>query len=650
MGVEEVFVYCGSHTQLLEEYIQSSRWHAPTSPFSKVELIRSTSKTVGDAMRHLDSLHLLVNDFIVVYGDVVSNLSLEGALAAHRARRAADKNAMMTMVLREVGPHHRTKNQVASPAFVIDPTKQRCLHYEEIQPRASDRFVTVDPEIMTDHGEIEVRTDMIDCGIDICTPEVLALWSDNFDFETPRKGFLYSVLKDYELNGKTIHTHIVSDDYAARVNDLHSYDSITKDMLSRWTYPLCPDSNLMPDQTYTMVKGNIYKEQGVILARSSVINRRTVIGRDTSIGEGTVVSNSVIGRRCNIGRNVRIEGSYIWDDAAIADGAVVTSAIIANEAHLGRNCKVEPGALISYQVRIGDGITVKGPSRVTRMQRAPEMYTEPVVGDPDPRVVGEKGDGFEFYDEDEDEEDIAERALRNLVVLEELDDGQDSISDLSSEDGSDDEFTHSRDRADDSRTSSFVSTGSDDSQDPGHAKNFHHDAVNSIFDSLVKSDDYANMQLELTALRMSTNASEHQVRRAMVHATMRYISQLLEEGTKPKDAANSLFSRYKSLVSRTMFDKQRANKDDQVDFLLLLQQDLASRTQGETIILFVCNALFTNDIIEEEGFEQWWEDSRSSEGDELVRVRKGVQQFIDALLAEDDSEEDESEEDDEDEE
>ena len=44
-------------------------------------------------MRDLDSRGLLVGDFLLVYGDVVSNLPLESALAAHRARRAKDKNA-----------------------------------------------------------------------------------------------------------------------------------------------------------------------------------------------------------------------------------------------------------------------------------------------------------------------------------------------------------------------------------------------------------------------------------------------------------------------------------------------------------------------------------------------------------------------------
>ncbi|KAG9873229.1 nucleotide-diphospho-sugar transferase, partial [Aureobasidium melanogenum] len=232
------------------------------------------------------------------------NLPIEAAIAAHRQRRTKDKNAIMTMVLREAGTAHRTKMQRVSPVFVLDPTKNRCLHYEQMRPNQPSHLVTLDPDILKEHDELEIREDLIDCGIDICTPDVLALWSDNFDYEAPRKGFLHSVLKDYELNGKTIHTHIVDEHYAARVKNLRAYDAVTKDILSRWAYPICPDSNLVRDQTYRLTKGNVYREEGVVLARSCHIGPRTVIGRATAIGDGSEISNSVIGRRCIIGRNV----------------------------------------------------------------------------------------------------------------------------------------------------------------------------------------------------------------------------------------------------------------------------------------------------------------------------------------------------------
>jgi translation initiation factor eIF-2B subunit epsilon len=605
-------------------------------------------------MRDLDSRSMLVGDFLLVYGDVVSNLPLESALAAHRARRVKDKNAIMTMVLRAAGTTHRTKAQGTNPIFVIDPSKDRCLHFEQMPNRDQTHFVSIDAELLSSNQELDIRQDLIDAGIDICTPEVLALWSDNFDFQAPRKGFLHSVLKDYELNGKTIHTHIVTDHYAARVKNLHAYDAISKDITSRWAYPLCPDSNLLQGQSFRLQKGNIYKEEGVILARDCVINSKTVIGRGTSVGDGSVISNSIIGRNCTIGRGVTIDGAYIWDHASIGDGCTVKKAIIANEASLGKKCIVEPGALISYGVGIGEGVTIRGTHRITRAKRRREHGEDLVRGSPDPTIVGARGDGFEFQDSDEEDEEelvdgLVPKATRKLkryiemtqsltdIVYNLATRSLESISTLGSESDGEHETSHIK-----SATGSFVSTAS---QDSDHAANFDHDATASIYDSLVVGHESANIQLELTALRMSTNASDHQVRRAVVVAFVKRISQLISAGSIVKDAVAQVFTQHKDLVERSIFDKNASSKSDQVDFLMILQSELTHRESGDMILLNAATKLLELDVIEADGVLQWWESTKSSESEDLQKVKEKTNQLIEFL---NDSSEEESEDDDDD--
>lgn len=639
-------MYCGAHREQVEEYIARSKWSAQSSPFSKLELIQSTSHSIGDAMRDLDSRSLLVGDFLLVYGDVVSNLPLESALAAHRARRAKDKNAIMTMVLREAGNSHRTKARGSSPVFVIDPTKDRCLHFEQMPNRDQTHYLSIDPELLSSHQELEVRQDLIDCGIDICTPDVLALWSDNFDFQAPRKGFLHSVLKDYELNGKTFHTHIVADHYAARVRNLHAYDSVSKDIVSRWAYPLCPDSNLVQGQSYRLQKGNIYKEAGVVLARDCVIGSKTVIGRGTSVGAQTTITNSIIGRHCQIGRNVKIDGAYLWDYASIGDGSTVSKSVIANEATIGRKCTVEAGALISYGVSIGEGITIRGEHRITRSKRRQDRNGDIVRGDTDAAIVGPKGDGFDFQDSDEEDGDelvdgliprgqcklwppqyvfpaTDQRLVYNL--------SNESVSTLNSESEAEDfEIRHDR-----SAASSFLSVGSADSQ---HAANFDHDASASIYDSLVEGHESANIQLELTALRMSTNASDHQVRRAVVSSFVKRVMQLIHSGPSVKQAVAEIFGQHKELIDRSIFDKNASDKADQVDFMLLLQADLCHKENGDAILLSAATKLVELDSVEEEGMIQWWEDERNQENEEMERVKSKTKPLIEFLQQESDEE------------
>lgn len=605
---------------------RQSKWKTDSSPFKQLTFLKSTSTSVGDVMRDLDGKHLITGDFIVVSGDVISNLPIEAALTQHRARREADKNAIMTMVLREAGRNHRTKSSSVSPVFVIDPTKDRCLHYEEID-RHSDEHparLNIDAEIILSHPELDIRQDLIDCSIDICTPDVLSLWSDSFDYQSPRKHYLYGVLKDYELNGKTIHTHIIKEDYAARVRNLKAYDAISKDILSRWTYPLCPDTNLLPGHTYDLRKGSLYQEQGVTLARSCLIGRRTVIGSGTSIGDRTTVHSTVLGRNCKIGKNVKLDGAYVWDGVTIGDNTDVRGAIIADGVTIGKDCSIAPGALLSYGIRIADGMKIESGKRITKSRRDGSAATS------DPAVVGADGEGYEFIqgEDDEEEEDDASVASSGLVYrMPGLSLSSASISTLSSEVSEE----------------SWAGSGRSSFSDDEEQDNFHHDAAVSIFDSLRDGTSADVVQLELVSLRMTANASDNQVRRAIVSSFMKYVEQLVEGGKAAGPAVHEVFSKYCEVVERTLFDRNKNEKSDQVDLLLQLQQDLTQRSKGDTILLFTAKELYELEVVDEEAYEQWWDDERSSNSEEMRTVRNQAQQFVDWLAnAEEESSEEES--------
>ena len=603
-------------------------------------------------MRDLDNRDLITGDFLLVSGDVVANLAIEPALARHRARREKDKNAIMTMILREACFNHRTKSKGRRPVFIIDPSADRCLHYEEMSRRQrEDRYVNIDPELLSTHGEIEVREDLIDCYIDICTPEILSLWSDNFDYQSVRKSFLFGVLKDYELNGKTIHTHILQQHYAARVRSLRAYDAISKDIVSRWTYPLCPDSNLVKDQTYRLGRGKVYEEDGVILARSSVLRKRTVVGKGTSVGDGSIIGDSILGRRCQIGRNVTIEGSYIWDHAVIGDGSVIKQAVIANEAVIGRDCVIEPGALISFGVRISDHRTIPGTSRIT----SAKSIGQSVSTQTDTDLVGKGGEGYTYTSDSNEDSDTSSTTSSRLIYLHPTASfSNSSISTLHS-DESDSQILH-----DSSRRDSFRSDHSDDTF---QTRDFHVEATASILDGLQKGDSPDVIHLELLSQRLTANANDHMLRSALVSAFMKRITNLTDpspssdpnqqtqlSGLGAGEAVKLVFGKYKFLIEQlAIFDKSSDEKADQVDFLILVQRDAASRPKGENLLLFVAKELYDLEVVEEDGVLQWWSDARSVEGD-MGRVRELTGSFVGWLReAEEGGSEDDSEEESEDE-
>jgi translation initiation factor eIF-2B subunit epsilon len=122
--------------------------------------------------------------------------------------------------------------------------------------------------LLKEHPELEVRADLIDCGIDVCSVDVPSLFQDNFDYQDLRRDFLHGVLTS-DLLMKKVHCYVLREGYAARVRDTRSYDAVSKDILARWTFPLVPDNNHPGGHVYDHLRGNRYipKDNTVVLAR-----------------------------------------------------------------------------------------------------------------------------------------------------------------------------------------------------------------------------------------------------------------------------------------------------------------------------------------------------------------------------------------------
>ncbi|EFQ36226.1 eIF4-gamma/eIF5/eIF2-epsilon [Colletotrichum graminicola] len=651
-GVQEVYIYCSSHSEQIENYINTSRW-SPMSirtPFTSLQFIRvSDARSIGDFLRDLDGRGIMDGDFIVVHGDVVSNISLDGVLAAHKARKEAAATNIMTVVLRSGGAdEHRTKPNAINPVFVIDSKTKRCLHYDETHPMQSDHYMTLDPTVIDELStDFEIRGDLIDAGIDICTPEVLALWSESFDYELPRRNFLHGVLKDWELNGKAIYAEVLEDGYAARASNLQMYESISKDVLGRWTFPFVPDCNIIPGQTYKMTSGAVCIEDGTVMASDSKISK-SILGQGATVGAGSRVSNSIIGRRCKIGNNVRIENSFIWDDAIIEDEAIVTRSILADSSVVGKGCTVDAGSLLSYGVVLDE--KTKVPEATVLAVTAHDG--NPVT--PDTTLVGLKGKGSRYVDpeaEDMDDEDPSTLQRSLIYNLANLSLSTSTISTLSSEMDDDDSdagsattpfSADSRNRAD-----SFVS---DDSQGKS---GFHYDAVHGLLDALrADSTDFDAAKLEFMGLRLANDASDVSMRKAIAIAFARRAAELLEPehgGLEAPKAADVTFNSKKGASKFVSEVGVGGGEAEQVEFVLALQRALLGCRNLEhhragVLLAAMLQQLYGLDVLEEEGILAWWEDARGEDGEGMAALKDKCRVLVEWLenAEEDDSDEEES--------
>jgi translation initiation factor eIF-2B subunit epsilon len=118
--------------------------------------------------------------FILISGDVISNLNLKAAIAYHKEKRKADSNAILTVVLKEVHQKAGAKPIMEDLIVAMDKSTSQMLLFEDSYKKDC---VEIPVEILQEHQSISFRTDLMDCHVDICSPELMLQFSDNFDYQ-----------------------------------------------------------------------------------------------------------------------------------------------------------------------------------------------------------------------------------------------------------------------------------------------------------------------------------------------------------------------------------------------------------------------------------------------------------------------------------
>jgi translation initiation factor eIF-2B subunit epsilon len=107
-GMQEIFIVCCAHSEKIKSYLAQSKWSKSLMPLVKT-VVSQELRSMGDALRELDTKQLLQNDFVLMTGDVVSNINLTSILTAHHERKQKDKNSIMTLLVKEASVNHPTR-------------------------------------------------------------------------------------------------------------------------------------------------------------------------------------------------------------------------------------------------------------------------------------------------------------------------------------------------------------------------------------------------------------------------------------------------------------------------------------------------------------------------------------------------------------
>ena len=568
--IQELSLYCSSHVELIKAYISQKNWSRILISF----IISEDCRSLGDALRDIYAKGSIRGSFILIRGDAFTNADLATALSNHCTTNKKDKGATMTMLLRNFGSTDNSLLRKEASLVVSDKTSKKVLHYSKL--RNGEKKVKLELNWFLDHSEIEINTCFIDTHVYLCSPSVLPLFADNFDFQT-MEDFIRGVLMNEEiLNSRIYWQQLNSDDYSLPIVSWNAYHTLTRDILNRHSYPLTP--NAIPFlKTFIYMPRSTYKHRNATLAKGCRLEEDSVLCQNSTLGNDTSVTRSVIGHNCLVGCNVTIKNSYILTNTKIENNCIITNSVVFP------NCIIKEGAKINRCI-LHPGTSIDNPTE----------YTDSIVDSKDNKICIRQMSEIDMDNEFEFFKDYDTIECDNYST------------DITSSDEA-------------SECNSPI---------PDDTNMFLSEVIDSLLRGFQDKLNCDNLILEINSSRYAYNVSMSEVTynviKAILSLPLHYLSEM-------KETVNNLNYQKTLKVMVTYFHPILVNyvktEDAQDDCLRAIEEVASTTEELLPFLQHLLHLLYDKDIVSEEKILEWYNDNNIDEF-ENNKVRAAIQPFI----------------------
>ena len=223
--IKKIIIFGSSLSPKIIEYIQTQKYRQVSIQF----ISRPSCTSLGGVMRELDAKKSFRSDFLVIFGDTVGNANLKEAIDKHKEIREANKQFILTVVFSELAVDSKLRTEEEQCVVVLEGS--RILQFDgvagnkKIELNSNVKFNTV--------KEFEIRYDLVESGIIICSPEILHYFSDNFDYHSLRDHLMRDILTSEIYTDKFAAYILPKHYYLYRVHVPRSYDAVSVDIMNR---------------------------------------------------------------------------------------------------------------------------------------------------------------------------------------------------------------------------------------------------------------------------------------------------------------------------------------------------------------------------------------------------------------------------------
>lgn len=391
IGITQIIFVLKNKSQMVKDYIKTyMRDITKKNPNIFRILVNDSLKSVGDCLREVLKENLINSDFILMRGLTITTFNLEQAIKVHlNTKEKLDKNCLITSIFKRFKNEYNIKTNYDSNILITSKDTKQILQYESIKSDCKKIKCNENIKFSMKPSEsrvFEIKVDMFDAFIDICSPELLNHFNDNFDYKDLRDD-LYANYLVSEMYLDTFYFYEIDQKYYCNtVKNLESYLKITFEIINRWAYPLFSlDKFNLSEKLgikYVYSHNNVYLGTGKdSLLSTSFINlskrystsdfrtttygyignyaiqvsadittklSRSVVGSQTILEPYTEITNSIIGKNCAIGKNTLIKNSIVFEDTTIEEDVEILDSVICLGTKISKGTKLKNCFIGSY--------------------------------------------------------------------------------------------------------------------------------------------------------------------------------------------------------------------------------------------------------------------------------------------------------------
>ncbi len=269
-----------------------------------------TAGAVKAAARHL------TERFLIISGDLLTDLDLSRALAFH-----AEHQARATIAL----------------TSVTDP-----LQFGVVITDREGRIT----KFLEKPGWGEVFSDTINTGIYILEPEVLDLIPDGENRDWAKDVFPRMLADQDALFGCRL------DGYWADIGNPEAYLEACRDILKGRIAVQIDEPALTPG-------AKVFISPGAQVDAEVVCEGMVVVGDNSRIRGNVRLRDCVIGRNCRIEADSLLTEAILWDDVTVRARSRIQQAALCHRVRIGQGAQIEAGVVIADETTVGDEVHIR---------------------------------------------------------------------------------------------------------------------------------------------------------------------------------------------------------------------------------------------------------------------------------------------------